>query len=252
MFVPWMGFVTPLLVRSPQQFGEPGPPPALVSARYTRDFAEVKALGSQDSTARRAEQTATALFFSGNAAVQLNAALRDQASVRRLDIVDAARLFAAVDMSMADAVISVWRSKYIYGLWRPITAINLADSDGNPATEADTTWTPLLTTPAYPSYVSGYSGLTGAFTRALQDALRTRDLDLTLTSTAVPGAVRDYDTGAALRQDVVDARIWLGIHFRFDDTGGVAMGQHVARWALRHYFGRADKHGGKGKTGAKH
>ena len=153
-------------------------------------------------------------------------------------------------MSMADAVISVWHSKYVYGLWRPITAITLADTDANPATQADLTWTPLLATPAYPSYVSGYSGVTGAFTGALQDALRTHDLHLTLISTAVPGAVHSYETGAALDQDVINARIWLGIHYRFDDTGGVRMGQHVARFALQHYFGRTGEHGQRGEAGA--
>jgi hypothetical protein len=240
MAVPWMGGVTPLLVRSGAQFGEPGPPPALASARYTRDFAEVKALGSATSAARTPEQTSTALFFSGNAGAQFNAALRDQVTVRHLDIVDAARMFAAVDMSEADAIIAVWHAKYFYGFWRPITAINLADTDDNPATQADPSWTPLLTTPPYPDYVSGYSGATGAFTRALADALDTRHLQLTLISTAVPGAVRTYDSGKTLRNDVVDARVWLGIDFRFADTAGVDMGQQVADWALTHYFGRAE------------
>ncbi|MGZ4324479.1 MAG: vanadium-dependent haloperoxidase [Solirubrobacteraceae bacterium] len=242
MAVPWMGSVTPLLVRSGAQFGEPGPPPALTSARYTRDFDEVKALGSATSTARTPEQTNSALFLSGNAAVQFNAALRDQMTVRHPDIVDAARMFAAVDMSEADAIISVWHAKYLYGFWRPITAINLADTDGNPATTADRNWTPLLTTPPYPDYVSGYSGLTGAFTQALEEALDTRHLQLTLTSTAVPGAVRSYDSGKSLRNDVVDARVWLGIHFRTADTGGVEMGQRVADWALTHYFGAREDH----------
>ena len=127
-------------------------------------------------------------------------------TVRHLDIVDAARMFAAVDMSEADAVIAVWHAKYLYGFWRPITAINLAETDGNPATTADPSWTPLLTTPPYPDYVSGYTGLTGAFTRALADALDTRHLQLTLTSTAVPGASRAYDSGKVLRNDVVDVR----------------------------------------------
>ena len=98
-------------------------------------------------------------------------------------------------MSEADALIAVWHAKYLYGFWRPITAINLADTDGNPATTADPTWTPLLTTPPYPDYASGYSGLTGAFSRALAEVLDTRHLHLTLISTAVPGATRDYDSG---------------------------------------------------------
>jgi len=240
MAVPWMGAVTPLLLRSGAQFGEPGPPPALTSNRYTRDFNEVKAFGSMNSTVRTADQTSTALFFSGNAAVQYNAALRDQIAVRHPDLVDAARIFAAVDMSEADAIISVWHAKYLYGFWRPITAIQLADTDGNPATIADPTWTPLLTTPPYPEYVSGYSGLTGAFTLALADTLDTGNLHLTLISTAVPGAVRQYDTGASLRDDVINARVWLGIHFRTADTGGVDMGERVADWALEHYFGERD------------
>jgi hypothetical protein len=146
--------VTPLLLDSATQFAPPAPP-ALTSARYTRDFAEVKALGSADSTVRTPEQTSTALFFSGSALVQYNAALRDQVNVRHLDIVDAARMFAAIDMSVADAEISVWHAKYVYGLWRPITAINLADTDGNPATSPDPTWVPLRPTPNYPETPAG-------------------------------------------------------------------------------------------------
>jgi len=242
MFVPWMGAVTPLLVRSGAQFGEPGPPPALTSRRYTRDFDEVEALGSATSTARTADQTNTALFFSGNATIQFVAALVDQVTVRHLNIVDAARMFAAVDMSIADALISVWHAKYLYGFWRPITAITLADTDGNPATTADPNWLPLLTTPPYPDYVSGYSGITGAFTRALTDTLQTRHLQLSLISSAVPNATRQYDAGQALDADVVSARVWLGIHFRTADTRGVDMGHHVADWALDHYFQRIEDH----------
>jgi hypothetical protein len=184
--------------------------------------------------------------------VQFNAALRDQMIVRHPDIADAARIFAAVDMSEADAVIAVWHAKYLYGFWRPITAIQLADTDGNPATSADTSWTPLLTTPPYPEYVSGYSGLTGAFTRALADALDTSHLELTLISTAVPGVVRHYDSGSSLRNDLVDARVWLGIHFRFADTGGVDMGQRVADWALDHYFGARDHRDSRPERRHKH
>ncbi len=236
MAVPWMGAVTPLLVRSGAQFGEPGPPPSLTSARYARDFAEVKAMGSATSASRTPDQTATALFFSGNVGVQVVTALADQAAARHLDIVDTARMFAAVEMSIADALVSVWHAKYLYGFWRPITAVAQADTDGNPATIADPTWLPLLTTPNYPDYVSGYSGVTGAFTRALSEILGTRHLDLTLISSAVPNVTRHYDTGAALDRDVISARVWLGIHFRTADTRGVEMGHRVADWALDHYF----------------
>jgi hypothetical protein len=242
MTTPWLGFVTPLLVRSPLQFGPP-PPPTLTSARYTGDFNEVKAFGSATSTVRTPAQTDTARFFSGNPLIQYNGGLRDQVAVRHLDIVDAARMFAAVDMSVADAFISVWRAKYDYGLWRPITAINLADSDGNPGTVADPNWTPLLTTPPYPDYPSGYNVVNSTVTHGLEDLFRTRHLQLTLISTAVPQATRFYDSGTALRRDVVAARVWLGIHFRFADTAAREMGRRLTAWTLDHYFQPIHEHG---------
>jgi hypothetical protein len=235
MSAPWLGFVTPLLVHNATQFAPPAPP-ALASARYTRDFAEVKALGSVNSTERTPAQTSTALFFSGNPLPQYNAALRDQVTVRHLDIVDAARMFAAIDMSVADAEISVWRAKYIHGLWRPITAINLADTDGNPATGADTGWGPMITTPPYPEYPSGYNAFNSTVAHGLKELFETRHLQLTLTSTAVPGIQRHYDCADTLLQDVVDARVWEGIHFRTADTAAKEMGRHLAAWTLDHYF----------------
>jgi hypothetical protein len=235
MFDPWLGFVTPLLVHSATQFGPP-PPPALTSDTYTRDFNEVKAYGSATSTARTPDQTATARFFSGNAFVQFNATLRDQATVRGLDIVDSARMFGAIDMSMADALITVWRAKYDYGLWRPITAVNLADTDGNPDTIADPSWVPLFTTPAYPEYPSGYNSVTAATTGGLEKLFDTQQLNLTLISTAVPNVTRHYDTGSAVRADVVDARVWLGIHFRFADLASRDLGLRLSGWTIDHYF----------------
>jgi hypothetical protein len=241
MAVPWLGAVKPLLVHSGAQFGEPGPPPALTSARCTREFNETKAFGSATSTVRTPEQTSTAIFFSGSVIVQVAAATLDQINRRGLDIVDAVRVLAAVNMSAADALISVWHAKYLYGFWRPITAITLADTDANPNTSADPAWTPLLTTPNYPDYVSGYSGVTGAFTQALQEALNTRKLNLVLISSAAPGT-RQYATGQGMRSDVINARVWLGIHFRTADVRGVQMGQQVADWALDHYFEPLDQH----------
>jgi hypothetical protein len=107
-------------------------------------------------------------------------------------------------MTSADAEISVWHAKYAYGLWRPITAINLADTDGNPATSADPTWAPMITTPPYPDYPSGYNAFNSAVAHGLKELFDTRHLRLTLTSTAVPGVQRYYDRGDALLQDVVD------------------------------------------------
>jgi hypothetical protein len=242
MSAPWLGFVTPLLVHSATQFAPPGPP-ALTSARYTRDFNETKALGSRTSTQRTADQTATATFFSGSALVQYNAALRDQVTVRHLDIVDAARMFAAIEMSVADAEITVWHAKYVYGFWRPITAINLAGTDGNPDTAPDPSWVPLFPTPNYPEYPSGYNAFNSTVVHGLENLFQTRHLQLTLISTTAPGVVRHYDSGDALLQDVVNARIWNGFHFRSADIASRNLGGQVAAWTLDHYFQPVDEKG---------
>ena len=149
-------------------------------------------------------------------------------------------MFAAVHMSLADASIAIWQTKYDYAFWRPITAIQLADTDGNPRTDADPGWTTLAATPPYPDYVSGYNGIAGAFTEALKDTLGTRKLYLTLTSTAFPAddprATRFYKTGREARHEIIDARVWLGFHFRFADTVGARLGQQVGDYALDRYF----------------
>ena len=156
--------------------------------------------------------------------------------MRHLDVVDAARMFAAIDMSVADAIISVWHAKYTYGLWRPITAINLADTDGNPGTVADPSWTPMITNPPYPEYPSGYNAFNSTVSHGLENLFQTRHLQLTLTSAAAPGVQRYYDRGNALVQDVVDARVWLGIHFRTADTAAKEIGRQLTAWTLDRYF----------------
>jgi hypothetical protein len=176
------------------------------------------------------------MFFSSNPVILFNGMLRDQATMRNLDIVDAARMFAAADMSVADGIITVWRAKYIYGLWRPISAINLADTDGNPDTIADPTWVPWLTTPAYPEYPSGYNMFAATETGSLDALFHTDHLNLTLVSTAVPPVVRHYDTGSAVRADVVNARIWQGIHFRSADEASRNLGLRLSDWTVDHYF----------------
>jgi hypothetical protein len=232
-FDPWLGQVEPLMMTSSTQV-RPGRPPALTSARYTADFNEVKSLGAKSSSTRTAEQTQTALFTTDIAIGPYQAALRDLSARHAMDISDTARLFAAVDMSITDAIIAVWDSKYHYGLWRPITAIQLADSDGNPNTAEDPAWEPLVATPPYPDYVSGFNGVTGAFTRSLSRLLG-GELDVYITSAAA-GVTRHYTTASALNQDGIDGRVWLGIHFRTADRVAIQMGTQVANWGLNHYF----------------
>jgi hypothetical protein len=236
-FDPWLGQVKPLMLTSPTQF-RPGPPPALKSARYTADFNEVKALGAKTGSTRTAQQTETAMFTTDVAIGPYQAALRDLTARRAMDISDTARLFAAVDMSITDSIIAVWDAKYHYGYWRPITAIQLADTDGNPDTVADAAWEPLLATPPYPDYVSGFNGVTGALTGSLSRILGLGHggrVDLYITSVAA-GVTRHYRFASALNRDGINGRVWLGIHFRTADEVAINMSTRVANWGLNHYF----------------
>jgi len=217
-----------------ERFRAPAPP-ALGSATYAADFDEVKALGAKASPVRTPAQTETALFISGIAPVPFHWAVRDLAARRGLDISDRARLFAAVSMSISDAITVCWDCKYHYGLWRPITAVRQAAEDGNPATEADPAWEPLLVTPPYPDYSSGLNSVVGAGTRALSRVLDTTRLNLYVTSAAT-NTTRHYESADALCQDAVDARVWSGLHFRTADVVAMAGGRQVADWVLDHYL----------------
>jgi hypothetical protein len=234
--IPWLGFVRPLLLSSPTQIPLSGPD-ALTSAAYARDFNEVKAFGSATSTARTPEQTQTALFWNGNLPVQFQAAFRDRIARRGLDAVQAARMFAVLNMSAADALIATWRDKFDFAFWRPVTAIQLADTDGNPATVADPTWTPLVSTPPYPEYPSGHASIVGATAKGLSRLFGRDDIDL-FVSSAVPGAgpTRHYTSARTLNEDTINARVWLGIHFRKADVDANRRGRAVTRFALANYF----------------
>ena len=223
------------MLNSTSQF-RPGPPPTLDSAKYTADFKEVKRLGELGSTQRSDAQTKTALFFSDIGVGAFQGGLRDfVARHPDMDISRAARLFAAVDMSIADATGVIWDSKYHYGFWRPITAIELAGTDGNPNTTTKAGWTPLIATPPYPDYTSGLNAVIGAGTRALARVLGTERIDLNITSVAA-GETRHYEWLDPINRDAINARVWGGIHFRTADVVGNAQGQNVADWALDRYF----------------
>ena len=233
-FAKFLCETTPLMIDSPTQF-RPVPPPALTSAEYAADFEEVKAFGSKEGSSRTPLQTETGLFISSVPGPPLHAGLRDLTVRREMDISDRARLFAAVSMSIADAVIACWECKVHFGLWRPSTAIELAEEDGNPATTAASGWEPLIPNPPYPDYPSGLNAVIGAAARALTRVLGTESIDLTMTS-PVTNTTRTYEVADQMCQDAVDGRVWVGIHFRFADTVGMKQGQDVADWALDRYF----------------
>ena len=235
-FDPWLSQMRPLLLMSNSQF-RPGPPPAMTSDQYTREFNEVKRFGSLTGSQRTPTQTQTALFFTDITVGAVPAALRDLVTRRDMDISDSARLFAAVDLSIADGIGASWDSKFHFGFWRPITAIQRAFNDANPNTKADPSWVPLVTNPPYPDYTSGLTTVIGALTRSLTRVLGTSRIDLFITSAAA-GVTRHYEWAGTLNRDAIDARVWSGIHFRTADVVGNAMGKKVGDWALDHYFQR--------------
>jgi hypothetical protein len=237
MAVPWMAKFDPFTLTSPARF-RAEPPPALTSARYTRDYNEVKNLGSLTSTARSAEQTDLAYFYSGNIPAQWNSALRGVASRYLHRTGDCARLFALANMATADALISSWDSKVQYVFWRPVTAIVEAGHDGNAGTIADAAWQPLINTPNYPDYTSGANNVSGSMTRTLELFFDTDRVTFDVTTT-VPLAVRKtrtYRRFSDAADDMVEARMLLGIHFRFADVAARKQGRRVADWTFNHYL----------------
>ena len=235
-FGTWLGQLDPFVLARPRRL-RPGPPPGLESDLYAREFREVKRTGSLDSTARTPGQTKTALFFSDVGVGGFQAGMRDTTDRLDLDISEAARLFAAVDLSIIDAVIVVWDAKLHYAWWRPSTAIQRAHVDGNPDTRRDADWTPLITNPPYPDYPSGLNGVMAAASRAMARVLDIGPgrIDVKLTSVAA-GQTRHYRLTSALVRDAINSRIWSGIHFRTADRVGAEIGLRVARLALDNHF----------------
>jgi hypothetical protein len=244
MAAPWLAGVRPFTVESPSQF-RARPAPALDSREYTDDFNEVKALGSSTSAARTQAQTDIAYFWSDNTPIQWNRGLRAISEAHVHDLGDNARLFALATMSAADALITCWDSKIHYNYWRPVTAIQEGDLDGNPATEGDATWKPLINTPNYPDYTSGANSLTGAMTRTMRLVFGRDDVPVSLTSNAavlpVEKRTRSYSRLSDIAQEVVDARIYLGIHFRFADEEARRQGERIAQWAFAHHLKPVDE-----------
>jgi hypothetical protein len=238
MAAPWLGNVTPFALTSPSQFRAKDPP-ALTDPQYTRDYNEAKAFGKSDSTARSAEQTDLANFWNSNYVVLWNRVVRDLAAAHVSNIGDTARLFALVGMSMADAAITAWDSKNAFVYWRPITAIREGDFDGNPNTVGDPTWSPLIATPPYPDYTSGANNLTASATRALSLFFGTNEMSFSITTTN-PGPTsqdtRFFTSFNDVQDEVVNARIFEGIHFRFADEEARKQGRHVAQWVFGHFL----------------
>jgi hypothetical protein len=237
MALSWLGTVPPFTLKSGHQF-RAEPPPPLSSKRYAEDYNEVKALGARFNSARTPEQTQLAYFFAANNFILWNRVLRDIAAEHTDNIGDSARLLALGTLAMADSLITAWESKIYYVFWRPITAIQEGDNDGNARTAGDPAWEPLLNTPNYPEYPSGANDVVGALTRMLELFFGTDNITFTVFSQhplAVPNT-RTYHSFSDLSTDTVDVRIYQGIHFRFAEEAAQTQGRQVAEWAFGHFL----------------
>jgi hypothetical protein len=253
---PWLGSVRPFLLKSPGQF-QTEPPAPLTSTEWVRAFNEVKMYGRATNSPRTAEQTAIARFWTANVIRQFNRAARDLATAQTLSLLETARLLAMVNTVSADALMSVLNSKYRFLFWRPVTAIDPAAvtadgygpvpgfDDGNPATVEEPGWRPLLTTPNHPEYPGAHGTNTSAMAEVFSEFLGTEDIDLDIHGFDAAGAagnldaVRHFDTADELRTEIVDARLWGGIHYRFSTEAGVQLGRKVAHYGLNHAFKRS-------------
>jgi hypothetical protein len=239
---PQWGLVKPFALKSGSQF-RPPPPPALTSAAYTAAFNETKDFGLVNSTVRTPAETEVARFWEGKAGTPglpgyWNEIAESAAESRGNTLDQNARLFAQLNVAVADAVIGHFDAKYTYNRWRPITAIQLAGETGNPNTVADPTWQPLLNTPPNPSYVSGHGVVSGAASTVLAHFFGTDNVSVSLTSDDLTGVTHSFTSFSAAAAEAENSVVWGGIHFRFDVTAGQTLGQSVARFVDQHFFRR--------------
>ena len=227
----WVGDLKPFAIPSATMFRTSGPP-ALTSAAYAKDLNEVETIGSATSTVRTADQTEAARWWHDRRLTEW-AIKRQIATNERLDTLQTARLFAMVDITLADASVACFNEKKFWSFWRPITAIQLADTDGNPATTADPAWTPLLITPPFPDYTSGHACATASDMTAMRHFFGRDDISFSAYS-ADSGTTRSYDSFSSALAELIEARIWGGIHFRTADVQGAKIGEGVARYVYRH------------------
>jgi hypothetical protein len=225
----------PFSLDSADQF-RPGGPPSLDSKKWARDYNEVKEIGSSSSSTRTEEQTLAARFWAERPNQQAHRAFRKFVLDHGLDVVDASRFMAMVSVVFADAQIACYDAKYHYAFWRPITAVRAGDTDGNDATVGDPTWSPLLpVTPNHPEYPSAHACITPAGGRVIARFLGTDQIDFTVPSlTGLKD--RHFDTVKELEDDVGNARIWGGIHYRSSVEAGNMIAMKTAHQVLAHHF----------------
>ena len=233
--IPAWRFVTPFVLKSGSQFRTEGPP-SLTSDEWAEEFNETKRLGSIDSSDRTPEQTTIALCGAEPPLPMWNRVARSVSAQRNTDLIDNARLFALLNLAMVDGTIATWDSKYAYRFWRPVTAIRIADTDGNALTDADPAWTPLRPTPLHPEYPSAHAGFSNAAAKVLTSFFGHYVPFSTATSTCPAGASRSYDSFQAMADEIGDSRIYIGFHFRSAVRHGANLGRQVGHWTFHRFL----------------
>jgi hypothetical protein len=233
--VPAWRFVTPFVLKRGSQFRVEGPP-SLLSDEWAEDFNETKRIGSVDSIVRTPEQTTIALCGAEPALPMWNRVARTVSAQRNIGLIDNARLFALLNLAMADATIACWDSKYFYRFWRPVTAIRAADSDDNPDTDPDPAWTPLRPTPLHPEYPSAHAVFSNAAATVLTGIFGKHVAFSTATSTCPAGVVRSYDSFQAMADEIGVSRIYIGFHFRSAIQHGANLGRQVGHWTFHRFL----------------
>jgi hypothetical protein len=238
---PWVKQLRPFAITSPSQF-RVGPPPALTSDRWADDFNEVKAFGALTGSVRTPEQSAISVFYGFiNAAVQIGMNLRRLVGEQQLSLRDDARFFAQAYVTMADSTIACWDSKYHYNFWRPITAIHEADITINDETQPDPTWAPDVVTPGHPEYPAAHGCVTSAYANAIREFFGTNRLTMTLSGAATRTTPlvltnRVFDSTDDIVDEIINARVYNGVHYRTSVVRGASIGRKVARWVARRHF----------------
>jgi hypothetical protein len=228
---PTMATTEPFVIESPWSFRSLTGPPALTSQEYADSVNEVKSVGADTSITRTADQTDAARFWFGNSQAIWNRIAADASRARHLTLTENVRLFALLTIAEADAIISCWDAKYFFELWRPITAIRLADTDGNLDTAPDPTWTPLIATPPYPEYDSGHQSVSRSSATVLI-AYFGDSAPVEAVSDGLPGITRHWANFTATADEASNSRIWAGIHFRFAMEDTQTRATQVAHYVL--------------------
>lgn len=228
----WPG-VKPFALASPSQF-RPSQPLALDSKEWATDYNEVKDYGGQKSAKRTAEQTETARFWLVSGPVAYHPFLRQLAIARRMDIAESARFMALAGIAINDALIAVFDAKYHYNFWRPVTAIRNGDIDGNPTTDREASWQAIADTPMHPEYPSAHCILSGSVAGVVKAALGTVDIpEIAMTSPTAPGVTHRWTNMTTFTDEVANARVWSGFHYRFSARVGTEMGLNIGEYVAK-------------------